>query len=106
MSAPVTVLAPFTLAKGKSEADLLSASAVFQETFVSRQQGVLRRELIRKSDGEYLDIVQFRSKEDAERVMEAERTSPDCMVFFEMMDLTGVDMDAEMPIHYSLATYT
>lgn len=105
MSEPITVLAPIKLASGKTEADLLAASGRFQENFVSRQQGVLRRELVRTADGEYLDIVQFRSAADAEKVMEAERSSPDCMEFFSMMDLSDVDMEAEMPMYRSLATY-
>ena len=106
MSEPITVLAPIKLASGKTETELLEASGRFQENFVKRQQGVLRRELVRTAEGEYLDIVQFRSKDDADKVIEAERTSPDCMEFFSMMDLTGVDMDAEMPMYRSLATYT
>jgi hypothetical protein len=106
MSEPITVLAPIKLAAGKTEADLLEASSRFQENFVSQQQGVLRRELLRTSEGEYLDIVQFKSMEDAEKVIEAERTSPDCMDFFSVMDLSEVDMDAEMPMYRSLATYT
>lgn len=105
MSAPIIVLAPIKLAPGKTEEDLLKASDLFEKNFVSHQPGVLRRELIRKSEGEYLDIVQFKSAEDAQAVMEAERTSPDCLEFFSVMDLTGVDMDAEMPLYQSLATY-
>jgi hypothetical protein len=106
MSEPITVLAPIKLAAGKTETDLLEASSRFQENFVSQQQGVLRRELLRTSEGEYLDIVQFKSMDDAEKVMEAERTSPDCMEFFSVMDLSEVDMDAEMPMYRSLANYT
>jgi hypothetical protein len=106
MSEPITVLAPIKLAAGKTEEDLLEASSRFQENFVSQQQGVLRRELLRTSEGEYLDIVQFKSKDDAEKVMEAERTSPVCMDFFSVMDLSEVDIDAEMPMYRSLATYT
>lgn len=106
MSDPITVLAPIKLASGKTETDLLEASNRFQEKFVSRQQGVLRRELVRTAEGEYLDIVQFRSMDDAEKVIEAERTSPDCMEFFSVMDLSEADMDAEMPMYRSLATYS
>ncbi|WP_305984672.1 hypothetical protein [Roseibium sp. MMSF_3544] len=105
MSEPVTVLAPIKLAHGKTETDLLEASRRFQEKFVSHQDGILRRELVRTSEGEYLDIVQFKSRDDAEKVVEAERTSPDCAEFFSVMDLSDVDMDAELPMYRSLATY-
>jgi len=102
MTAPITVLAPIKLAKGKSEADLIKASDKFQDAFVSKQPGVIRRELVRKSDGEYLDIVQFRSKEDAEEIIEKEKESPACHDFFSVMD---GDDDSGIDFYPSLATY-
>jgi hypothetical protein len=66
MTKPVTVLAPIKLAKGKTEADLLSASDRFQKEFAKDQAGILRRELVRTAKGQYIDIVQFRSAEDAQ----------------------------------------
>lgn len=105
MKTPVTVLAPIKLAKGKTEADLLSASDKFHEDFVSHQPGVLRRELIRKSEGEYLDIVLFRSAEDAQDVMEKEQESEVCQAFFSVMEV-GDMFEEDMALYPSLATYT
>ncbi len=105
MTTPVTIIAPITLAKGKSEADLLAASNIFQTDFVNDQEGVIRRELIRKADGQYLDIVQFRSVEDARDVIKKEMVSPACHAFFSIMDLSDMD-DLEMELYPSLATYT
>lgn len=104
MIIPITVLAPIKLAKGKSETDLIKASDKFQDEFVSKQPGFIRRELIRKGDGEYLDIIQFRSKEDAEKIIEKEKESPACHAFFAVMDMNGVD-DSEIVFYPSLATY-
>lgn len=103
MQEKVTVLAPITLAAGKTEDELLAASNQFQEVFVSKYDGVIRRELIKTGDNQYMDIVQFRSREDAERVIEAEATSQDCMAFFSLMDLS--EMDENLDFHRSLATY-
>lgn len=102
---PVTVLAPIKLAKGKTEADLLAASDVFQKDFVAHEAGVLRRELVRKEDGSFLDIVQFRSAEDAKEVMAREMESEVCHRFFAVMDLEGAE-DAEFELMPSLATYS
>ncbi len=102
---PVTVLAPIKLAEGKSEADLLAASAVFQKDFVAHEAGVLRRELVRKPDGTYLDIVQFRSHEDYLDVVRKEMESPVCASFFSVMDLSDFDPDAEMDVYVSLETH-
>ena len=102
---PVTVLVPIKLANGKSEADLLTASKVFQQDFVAHEPGVLRRELVRKPEGTYLDIVQFRSHEDYLDVVEKEMESPACTAFFSVMDLGDFDPEAEMEVNISLETY-
>ena len=105
MQNPVTILAPIKLAAGKTEADLLAASEKFQTEFVSKEPGVLRRELVRTPDGNYLDIVQFRSAEDVADITEKEKKSAVCGAFFAVMDFSDMDMEAEMEIHQSLATY-
>ena len=107
MTTPITVLAPIKLATGKTEADLLAASERFQREFASLQPGVIRRELVRKGDGTYLDIVQFRSMKDAEEIMELEKESAVCHAFFAVMDMdmdSADESDAEM-FYQSLATY-
>lgn len=102
---PVTVLAPIKLAEGKTEADLITASAVFQRDFVAHEPGVLRRELVRKPDGTYLDIVQFRSHDDYLDVVKKEMESPVCATFFSVMDLSDFDPEAEMDVFVSLETH-
>ncbi len=104
MKNAVTVLVPFTLTKGKTEQDMVDASNQFQEHFVNHHEGVLRREIIKTGERSYTDIVQFRSREDAERVIAAEAASEDCQAFFSVMDLN--DMDERIDFYPSLATYT
>ncbi len=106
MASPVTVLAPIKLAASKTEADLLAASARFQKEFVNSEPGIIRRELVRKSDGTYLDIVQFRSKEDAMTVIEKEKESIACHAFFSVMDLGSEDESGSIDFYQSLTTYT
>ena len=103
MNRPVTVLASFKLAEGKSETDLLAASEQFQNYFVSHYSGILRRELIKTGDKAYMDIVQFSSREVAEEVIAAEAQSEACHAFFSVMDMS--DMDGNVTFHLSLATY-
>jgi hypothetical protein len=102
---PVTVLAPIKLATGKTEADLLAASKIFQKDFAAHEPGILRRELVRKPDGTYLDIVQFRSQEDFVDVVKKEMESPACAAFFAVMDLSDFDPEAEMDVNVSLETH-
>ncbi len=105
MTTPITVLAPIKLAAGKIEEDLLAASDRFQREFVNDQPGVIRRELVRKDDGTYLDIVQFRSMKDAEEIMELERDSATCQAFFAVMDMEATDESDSVDFYQSLVTY-
>ena len=81
----VIELATIKLAEGKSEADLVTASAAFQRDFLAKQPGVLRRQLVRKSTGEYLDIVHWRSSADADAVMQLAQSSPEVGAYFSVM---------------------
>ncbi len=106
MYKPITVLAPFRLAEGISEADLLNGSDTFQAEFVDKEPGVLRRELVAKEDGSYLDIIQFRSQEDALKVMEKEKTCSICHHFFSLLKMNdSSEAESGMPFYSTLAVY-
>lgn len=101
----IVELAPIKLAAGKSEQDLLAASAAFQEDFLTGQPGFVRRELARKSDGTYLDIVHWRSEADAHAVMARTGQSPACAQYFSMMDMGDSDGTGGIEFFSSLAAY-
>jgi len=100
----ITVLATSTLAPGVSEEEFVEASDQFQSDFVSKQPGVLRRELLRKESGGYIEIIQFRSAEDLADVLEKEKTSEACHAYLKkiLMDDTN---DSGLQTCASLATY-
>ena len=104
----ITIIAPIKLASGRTEAELLAASDRFQKEFASQQPGLLRRELVRGKEGDYLDIIQFRSMKDAEETMAREQDSAACHAFFAVMDMTQASDDPTeaVDIYQSLATYT
>lgn len=105
MTNPITLLAPIKLATGKTEADLLATSDRFQKEFANDQPGLIRRELIRTGEGEYLDIVQFRSMEDAEAIIEKEKESTACRAFFSVINMDTADTSDSVKFYQSLATY-
>ena len=82
-------LAPFTLRAGVSEETLLTASDDFERSFVSEQDGILRRILVRDGEGGYADIVFFEDEQAIDRVLEAEQDSEVCAAFFSIMDDDG-----------------
>jgi len=79
-------LAPFRLKNGVSEADLMRTSDAFEEQFVQKQEGILRRILVNDGKGGYADIVFFADAAAIDRVIEAEQSSDVCAAFFAIMD--------------------
>lgn len=80
-------LAPGKLKPGITEADLIKASDKFDAEFVKKQQGIVKRQMLRGENGQFADLVTFASKEAAGKVMEAEQTSPVCHEFFSIFEM-------------------
>lgn len=91
MNHQVIEFAPFELATGSSEAELLDASEALQSDFLDRQDGFLKRELLRRDDRNWIDIVYWRDKEAVERAMKNAAESPACFRYFQLM--VGADHD-------------
>jgi hypothetical protein len=77
--------APLKLREGFDEQALLAASDAFQVSFVSRQQGIVKRILMRGTDGSYADLIYFESKLAADRVTAAQALSKERVEFFKIM---------------------
>lgn len=95
--------ASIKLAEGKTEQDLLAASDTFQRQFLAGQEGFLRRELIRKSEREYVDIVHWRSEADVKAIMAMVESSPACAAYFSVMDMS--EGAGSVDLYASLAVY-
>ena len=78
-------IAPIRLNEGVDEKTLLAVSDRFQAGFVSRQEGVVKRILMKAKHGGYADLVFFESKEAADRVAAAEQSSHVCQEFFQVL---------------------
>ena len=106
MRGPYVMLAPIQLKDGLSESALVAASDAFQDAFVNRQPGVLKRLLLRAQDGGYADLVFFASKEAAELVVEAELKSEACLEYFKVMNIPeGASADADVLSFEHVKTY-
>jgi|SRR5688572_1046863 hypothetical protein len=86
------VLAPVRLKDGVDEATLTKASDIFQRDFVAKQDGILKRMLLKGADGDYADLVFFASEADAARIAKLEESSPECRAFFEIMKVEDADL--------------
>jgi len=104
---PDTVVewAPFRLGTDVTETDLLTASEAFQANFLKGRAGFLRREIVHVCDRNYVDIIHWASRQDAEAVLSEAESSPHCQAFFAIMDMNGAGA-ADGVTHYrSVATY-
>lgn len=78
-------IAPFLLAADVSEADMLAASDILEQQFLSRADGYLGRVLVRKDDQHWSDIVFWRSAAHAEKAMQQVADSEACRSYFQCM---------------------
>ncbi|MEL7422451.1 MAG: HTH domain-containing protein [Bacteroidota bacterium] len=72
-----------------SSAELQAASAQLQEEFLSKQPGYLQRDLLKKSEDEYIDIVHWASHSDAQQAMQAAPQHEVCQAYFGLMATVG-----------------
>ncbi len=94
MSDPVLELATIKLAPSSSEQDLLAASAAFQNAFLDHQDGFIRRDMVRKADGTYLDVILWRSRADADAVFERAQESEAVGQYFGHMQIDPESTDS------------
>ena len=97
--------APFRLRRGVSEADLLAASDALQEAFLKHQPGFVHRETLRTGEGEYADLVHWRSREEAEAAMKKAAQSSACHAYFAVMEMDAQDAATGVAHYESLRAY-
>lgn len=105
MSETIVETARILLREGMSEADLLTASAVFQRDFLDGQSGFLRRELLKLDDRSYLDLVHWRDAAAADAVMQAAMASDACRAYFGVMEMGDGDPSGGVSHYHLLAAY-
>ncbi len=80
--------APFTIKQDVTEQELLTRADNVQQMFLSKQDGFIRRVLVRKNTSEYADIVYWNNKFAAEAIGESVMECDVCLAYFELMDQT------------------
>jgi hypothetical protein len=80
------VIAPFRPKQGVTEDVMLGTSDDFDEQFVRKQDGILKRILVKDGEGGYADIVFCNDAAAIDRVIQAEQDSDVCAAFFALID--------------------
>lgn len=77
--------APFRLREGVTEGELLEASGAIQRGFLGLQPGFLRRELAKRAEGLWVDVVHWADQISAQEAMAAGASSATCHRYFALM---------------------
>ncbi|MGH9991617.1 MAG: hypothetical protein ACREBU_15585 [Nitrososphaera sp.] len=86
MSGTVVEIVQFKLQRGVDEATFMKASDGAQ-SFLNRARGFVNRELARTENGlNWVDIVKWRARADADNAAKTAMKDPDCMKFFALID--------------------
>lgn len=105
MTSAIIEFAPFSLAAGRTEADLLAASDAFQEAFLKSLPGFIRRETVRLGSNRYADLVHWRSRAEAGAAMDKAMTSSACAAYFSVMDMVSQEPGTGVAHYESLKVY-
>jgi hypothetical protein len=86
----VLEIAQFRLRAGVSEKDFLKVSDRLQKDYLVKQKGYVDRELVKREDGLWSDILHWSNMEDAKRVGENIMTADAAQNFLKMLDPDSV----------------
>lgn len=103
MSSMTIEWAPFTLAAGVTEQELLDASQALQDDFLARQPGFVRRELLKGSGREWADLVYWENAQLAQEAMKAAAASPVCLQYFKLLEMADPDHPEAGVAHFAVA---
>jgi len=90
-SAVVVEWAPFIKAVDISDSVLIHTADKVTSGFLTHQAGFIKRELVKKSDSEYADIIHWNTKSDATAAANKVETCTVCAEYFELMNISESD---------------
>lgn len=77
--------APFVKAVSVTDEQLVAAANTVNSNFLVNQKGFIKRELIKKNESEYADVVYWQTKADAITAGEKVSTCIECNEYFKLM---------------------
>jgi len=86
----VIEISQFRLAEGVEVDEFLMTNADFQQLFVYRQDGLLRRTVASGLDGDWVSITWWRSMNDARRSVVEAKSAPVALEFNALVDASSL----------------
>ncbi len=79
--------APFIKNSGVTDEQLVAKANVVNSDFLIKQKGFIKRELIKKNDNEYADVIYWKTKTDAVVAGEKVNSCDKCSEYFKLMKM-------------------
>jgi len=92
--------APFVKHLATTDQQLISAADQVNSEFLIKQQGFIKRELVKKNEREYADIIYWQTKTDALNAGEKVFTCIKCNEYFKYMNVK--EKSGEGFSHYTI----
>ncbi len=91
-NATIIEMAPFEVAEGITNTQLLNASAQLEKGFLEQCEGYIARTLVKTGERNFMDIVYWHSMDDAKKALDKIFESPFCNAYFACMKMAeGVE---------------
>lgn len=84
-------IAQIRLRPGVTEEDFLAAFQRFVDGFARQQPGFLKCELLKKDNGEFLNLVHWVTRSDAVSAFKRSTQNDACLAFFELLEADETD---------------
>jgi len=94
--------APFIKASGVSDQELIKAANLVNTLFLASKKGFIKRELVKKSDSEYADIIHWQTKDNAITAGNAVGDCVQCGEYFKLMDMEASSKAGAGFSHYEI----
>lgn len=94
--------APFVKNEGVSDEQLMIAADRVQSTFLSKQPGFIKRELIKKNETEYADLLHWASQSQAMSAGEKVFSCVQCNDYFKLMNMEASTSAGSGFSHYTI----
>lgn len=81
----------FELIEEVDEDSFLEAVKVCESDFLENQEGYINDEMCKGEDNNWVHIVRWESREEAEEAMDKAMSDPVCSSMFDMMDKSSIN---------------
>jgi len=94
--------APFIKASGVSDKELIEAASLVNKYFLTSQEGFIKRELVKKNNNEYADIIHWKTKDNAIAAGNLVINCAQCGEYFKLMDMKASSKAGAGFSHYEI----